>query len=64
MSVLSLTHLPLFIFLMIYFMKFWMTYTDNSVKKIIDDLYDIEESVEEIEKKLEFVNTMKGRFYD
>ena len=64
MSVLLLTHLPLFIFLMIYFMKFWVTYTDNSVKKIIDDLYDIEKSVEEIEKKMEFVNTMKGRFYD
>ena len=64
MSVLLLTHLPLFIFLMIYFMEFWVTYTDNSVKKIIDDLYDIEKSVEEIEKKMEFVNTMKGRFYD
>ena len=56
--------LLIFIFFMIFFMKFWVTYTDNSTKKIIDDLYDIEKSVEEIEKKLEFVNTMKGRFYD
>ena len=56
--------LLIFIFFMIYFMKFWVTYTDNSTKKIIDDLYDIEKSVEEIEKKIEFINTMKGRFYD